>query len=113
MWEDERETKRTAGDVALTEPPAAARLVVILAVPDALPLLVALPEAELELALAPALALALEIAESKGDIIGVGRPWISNVSGLFLLRGGHCRGGILCAMLKMLSTARPGGTVEE
>ena len=28
--------------------------------------------------------LALEIAETKGDIIGVGRPWISNVSGLFL-----------------------------
>ena len=65
MWEDERETKRTAGDVALTEPPAAARLVVMLAVPDALPLLVALPEAEPELALAPALALALEIADVK------------------------------------------------
>ena len=63
MWEDERETKRTAGDVPLTEPPAAARLVVMLAVPDALPLLVALPEAEPELALAPALALALEVAD--------------------------------------------------
>ena len=57
--------------------------------------------------------LALEIAESKGDIIGVGRPWISNVSGLFHLRSGHCRGGMLCAMLTILFTARPGGTAEE
>ena len=61
MWEDERETKRTAGDVALTEPPAAARLVVMLAAPDELPLLVALPESEPELGLA--LPLALEIAD--------------------------------------------------